>query len=120
VLSDASSVDIPLFGIGSNVPGISSLVRSGYLGTEESATLLAAGAVATVCGLQIDAAGEVLATDVNEKLVGIDRAILGRISTRLRVAAGAEKAPAVLAALRGHWITMLVVDEPVAEAILAT
>jgi DNA-binding transcriptional regulator LsrR (DeoR family) len=120
VLSDASSVDIPLFGIGSNVPGISSLVRSGYLGTEESAALLAAGAVATVCGLQIDAAGEVLATDVNEKLVGIDRAILGRISTRLRVAAGAEKAPAVLAALRGHWITMLVVDEPVAEAILAT
>ncbi len=119
VLADASSVDVALFGIGSNVPGISSLVRAGYLRPEESAALLSAGAAATVCGLQIDAAGEVMVTDVNERLVGIDRSTLGRIPARMGVAAGAEKAPAVLAALRGRWITMLVVDEAIAEVLLA-
>ena len=118
-LRAGAAVDIALFGIGSNIPGISSLVRAGYLRAEESLALLSQGAVGTVCGLQIDAQGRALTSGVNDRLIGIDRDTLVRIPLRLGAAAGAQKADAVLAALRGNLITTLVVDEEVAARILA-
>jgi deoxyribonucleoside regulator len=118
VLADAASVDLALFGIGSNLPAVSSLVRAGFLRAEDSEALLSAGAVGTVCGLHIGADGAVLPCEVNNRLVGIDRATLGRIPVRLGVAAGGEKAAVVLAALRGGFVTMLVVDEPIAVSLV--
>ena len=119
-LQSGAGADIALFGIGSNIPGISSLVRAGYLREEESIALLSAGAVATVCGLQIDGRGAVLPSDLNARLVGIDRETLVRIPTRLGAAAGAQKADAVLAAIRGQFVTTLVVDEAIASRVLAS
>ena len=114
-----AGVDIALFGIGSNIPGISSLVRAGYLREEESVALLSQGAVGTVCGLQIDSQGKALASSVNDRLIGIDRDTLVGIPIRLGAAAGAQKADAVLAALRGGLVTTLVLDEEAAARILA-
>jgi DNA-binding transcriptional regulator LsrR (DeoR family) len=119
-LRAGAAVDIALFGIGSNIPGISSLVRAGYLREEESAALLSQGAVGTVCGLQIDVEGRALSSGVNDRLIGIDRDTLLGIPVRLGAAAGAQKADAVLAALRGSLITTLVVDEETAARILST
>jgi deoxyribonucleoside regulator len=110
--------EIALFGIGSNIPDISSLVRAGYLQERESLALVEQGAVGTVCGLQIDAGGRVVESDVNERLVGIDKETLVRIPVRLGAAAGGQKADAVRAALRGRFVTVLVVDEEIADAIL--
>ena len=118
-LRAGAAVDIALFGIGSNIPGISSLVRAGYLREKESLELLSQGAVGTVCGLQIDAQGKAIPSGVNDRLIGIDRDTLLRIPIRLGAAAGAQKADAVLAALCGGLITTLVVDEEVAARILA-
>jgi len=118
VLADAATVRLALFGIGSNLPAVSSLVRAGFLRAEDSEALLSAGAVGTVCGLHIGADGAVLACDVNDRLVGIDRAAIGRIPVRLGAAAGGEKTAAVLAALRGGFLTMLVVDEPIAVSLV--
>jgi deoxyribonucleoside regulator len=117
VLEAAGSVDLALFGIGSNLPSVSSLVRAGFLQASDSEALLAAGALGTVCGLHIDAAGAVLSCDINDRLVGIGRATLERIPTRLCVAAGSEKSAAVLAALRGGFVTVLAVDEPIAVSL---
>jgi deoxyribonucleoside regulator len=118
VLEEAASVELALFGIGSNLPAVSSLVRAGFLRAEDSEALLSAGALGTVCGLHIGADGAVLPCDVNDRLVGIDRATLERIPVRLCVAAGAEKTAVVLAALRGGFVTMLVVDEPIAVSLV--
>ncbi len=118
-LRAGAGVDIALFGIGSNIPSISSLVRAGYLREEESVALLSQGAVGTVCGLQIDSQGKALASGVNDRLIGIDRDTLVGIPIRLGAAAGAQKADAVLAALRGGLVTTLVVDEEAAARILA-
>jgi deoxyribonucleoside regulator len=117
-LERGAGVQIALFGIGSNNPGISSLVRAGYLQKKESRELLEAGAVGTVCGFQIGDDGRVLPIDVNRCLVGIDHDTLLRIPVRVGAAAGREKADAVLAALRGRFVTVLVVDEETADAIL--
>jgi DNA-binding transcriptional regulator LsrR (DeoR family) len=119
VIRDGALADIALFGIGSNIPEISSLVRAGFLSSDESKAVLAGGAVATVCGLQIDAAGVPVSSDFNDRLIGIDRAGLGRIPVRVGVVSGAEKGPAVRAALRGRFVTMLVTDEAIARVLLA-
>lgn len=118
VLRDCASVDIALFGIGSNIPEISSLVRAGFLSSAESQAILDGGAVATICGIQIDAKGEEVSSDFNDRLVGIGLDVLRGIPARLGAASGVEKGPAVLAALLGHLVTMLVVDETIAGFIL--
>jgi DNA-binding transcriptional regulator LsrR (DeoR family) len=119
VIRDAAAVEVALFGIGSNIPEISSLVRAGYLSSEESKAALDGGAVATVCGLQIDSAGETVCSDFNDRLIGVDRAGLEQIPVRLGVVSGAEKEPAVRAALSGRFVTILVTDEAIARALLA-
>ena len=114
------AVDIALFGIGSNIPAVSSLVRAGYLSRKESLALWKKGAVGTVCGLHIDAAGRAFSSEVNERVIGIDASTLIGIPLRLGTAAGASKAEAVLAAIRGRFVTILVVDEEIATKVLAS
>ena len=117
-LSSGAEAGIALFGIGSNLPAISSLVRTGALTEEESRALVQEGAVGTVCGLHIDAEGHVFPGSLNRRLVGISFPILARIPVRIGLAAGADKSVAVRGALRGGFVTALVVDEEIAEAIV--
>ncbi|MGD0727517.1 MAG: sugar-binding transcriptional regulator [Spirochaetia bacterium] len=117
-LRSGAEAGIALFGIGSNLPAISSLVRTGALTEEESLALVKEGAVGTVCGLHIDAEGRVFSGSLNRRLVGISFETLARIPVRLGLAAGTDKAVAVRGALRGGFVTALVVDEQIAEAIV--
>jgi len=110
---------IALFGIGSNLPAISSLVRSGILSQKESQGLVHRDIVGTVCGLHVDAGGSVASTPFNRRLVGLSPAAIARIPVRVGVAAGAPKTAAVRAALLGKFVTALVVDEAIAERIVA-
>ena len=116
-LKRGAEAGIALFGIGSNQPPISSLVRSGALTDAESRQLVLAGEIGTVCGLHIDAEGGVSSGSLNQRLVGISVDALRRIPVRIGLAAGKEKTAAVRAAVRGGFITALVVDEEIAEAI---
>jgi DNA-binding transcriptional regulator LsrR (DeoR family) len=114
----AEQADLALFGVGSNAPALSSLVRTGYLSAAQSRRLLAAGAVGTVCGLHLDARGRPFPCPWNERVVGIEAEALLRIPRRIGVAAGLEKALAVKAALLGGLIKTLVSDEGLARALL--
>ncbi len=113
-LHHGTSADVALIGVGSNLPEISSLVRAGYLSEEESAELLRGGAVGTVCGIQLDLQGCVVRTSLNDRRIGIEPDALSRIPIRVGVAAGSPKTEAVLASLRGGYLTHLVVDEQIA------
>ena len=116
-LRHGAEAGIALFGIGSNIPSISSLVRTGALTEQESQALIDAGAVGTVCGLHIDAEGRVSPSSLNRRLVGLSSEALAGIPLRMGVAAGIEKAAAVRGALRGRFVTALVVDEAIAESV---
>ena len=63
--------------------------------------------------------GEEPETDFHERLVGIARDDLLAIPTRLGVAGDIAKAQAVLGALRGGYVNLLVTDSDTAEAVLA-
>ena len=117
-LKRGAQADLALFGVGTNHPRSSSLVRTGFLSAAESRALLAAGAVGTVCGLHIDARGRPFPCLWNERLVGIGGEALLRIPRRVGVAGGLEKAEAVRAALLGGLIGILVTDEGLARALL--
>jgi len=114
----AAKADLALFGVGSNAPALSSLVRTGYLSAAQSRQLLAAGALGTVCGLHLDARGRPFPCPWNERVVGIDAEALLRIPRRIGVAAGQGKAEAVRAALLGGLINTLVTDEGLARILL--
>lgn len=114
----AAKADLALFGVGSNAPALSSLVRTGYLSAAQSRQLLAAGALGTVCGLHLDARGRPFPCPWNERVVGIDAEALLRIPRRIGVAAGQGKAEAVRAALLGGLINTLVTDEGLARTLL--
>jgi DNA-binding transcriptional regulator LsrR (DeoR family) len=116
-LKSGADAAIALFGIGSNLPSISSLARAGVLTEEQSRALVEQGAVGTVCGLHIDAEGRVFSGELNRRLVGISFETLRRIPVRLGVAAGIDKSAAVRAALRGGFVTALVIDQDIAEAV---
>jgi len=117
-LKRGAQADLALFGIGTNRPRSSSLVRTGFLSAAESRRLLAAGAVGTVCGLHIDARGRAFPCPWNERLVGIGAEALPRIPRRVGVAAGLDKTDAVRAALLGELISTLVTDEGLARALV--
>jgi DNA-binding transcriptional regulator LsrR (DeoR family) len=114
----ARKADIALVGIGSVEPGISSLTRAGYIDEQELATIRQSGAAGDICARQFDIGGKVLDIELNQRVVGIDIESLKEIKCVIGVAGGVLKAPAILGALRGKIIDVLVTDEEAAREVL--
>lgn len=119
VLERAEKVDIALIGIGSNYAETSALVRAGFLGREESQHLLSRGVVGDICGRQIDIDGNVCEIDINQRVIGIELGKLRKIPKVIGVAAGTQKAEAILGTLRGRYVNVLVTDEETSMKILS-
>lgn len=117
-LNLARQVDIAILGIGTTDPEISGLVRAGYLTIKELQTLADAGAVGDVCAIYFDQHGNVIDTPVAKRVVGVSKQDLIQIPSRLAVAGGVVKAPAILGALRSGLITSLVTDDLAARKII--
>jgi DNA-binding transcriptional regulator LsrR (DeoR family) len=118
-LKKTSGLDLAILGIGTNVSRTSALVRAGYISAEESDDLLRAGAVGDICGRHFDLRGLMEGFHLNERVIGIEPQQLLDIACRIGVAAGADKSEAILGALRGHWINVLVADEEAALRLLS-
>lgn len=81
--------------------------------------LLADGAVAEVCGLPFRQDGSLAGNRLVDHILAIRPEQLRRIPRIIAVASDASKATAILALCRGNLISELVVDEELAEAVLA-
>jgi DNA-binding transcriptional regulator LsrR (DeoR family) len=113
----ARAADVTLVSVGVAGPG-SMLLAEGLVSPSAMAELLAGGAAGEVMGRWLDHDGRGLPAP-NLEEVGLTVADLRAGRRVVGVAGGAEKAPAVLAALRGQVVTELVVDDGLAEALLA-
>ena len=118
-LSLAHRADIALVGIGSLVPEVSSLLRAGYLDQKALAQLRAQGAVGDICARHYDVQGRVLDIELNRRIVGIELEALHSIEQVIGVAGGEAKAEAILGALRGGHVNVLVMDDAAARKVLA-
>lgn len=109
--------DAALFAVGLATTE-SHVVQSGVATPEELAHYAARGAAAVIAGRFIDAEGQPIAGPLDGRLVGLPLDGLLRIPRRLVVSAGAGRARALRAALRGGFATHLVTDAGAGAALM--
>jgi DNA-binding transcriptional regulator LsrR (DeoR family) len=86
--------------------------------TVELQALEAKGAVGHLCLRFYDARGEEIKNPLHARVFGLELAQLKSIPSVVGVAGGKRKHQAILGALRGEWINVLITDQFSAEAIL--
>lgn len=112
-----TSLTLALIGIGTLQPS-ALLRRSGNgLKLEEQRELARLGAVGDVCLRYFDRQGRGVESSLDRRVVGIDAADLRSVPRRVGVAGGLDKAEAILGAVRGQWINILVTDLGVARLL---
>jgi lsr operon transcriptional repressor len=117
VLRHACEVDQAVVGVGTPSPD-ATIVQLGYL-TEDDLVLLAEhNVVGDILGQFFDANGVVVDIPLHERRIGIDLADLKKIPKVVGVAGGVRKAEAILGALRGGFLNVLVTNEIAAIRLL--
>jgi len=79
-----------------------------------------AGAVGEVCGRFIDARGDECDTAWCDRVISVQVEQLRKIPHVIGVVSGSDRSAAILAAVKGHLIKSLIIDEGGASALLAT
>jgi len=117
-LKAGEKADFAIAGIGSVVADQSTLLDAGYLSAEELGELAAAGAVGDVCSRHFDAQGQECRVELNDRVIGLSLEQLRAIPRVVGVAGGPWKSQAILGALRGQLVDVLVTDRATAEPVL--
>jgi DNA-binding transcriptional regulator LsrR (DeoR family) len=118
-LEHARSARVGLFGIGDLDIG-SSIVQYCPLPYSELAELVKLnGAVGEMLGFAFDGQGCGCIPEVNRRSIGISLDDMRRLPMRIGAAAGAKKARAIAAAIRGGYFTSLILDENAAWQVIA-
>lgn len=112
-------VDISLMGIGYPLLNTSTLLESGYFTMKYIKKLEELGAIADISSLFIDKYGKGDNFELNRRVIGIDLEDIKKIPLKIGIAGYVAKKRAILAALVGGYIDVLITDENTAEAILA-
>lgn len=118
VLELAASASVTLTGIGSAGPDASA-VRSQLVTPEEVTSFAAMGAVGDMLGEWFDANGRIVSAATSARRIGLGLDQLREMPNVVVVAGGRHKAEAVLGAIRGGFVKVLVTDENTAEELLA-
>jgi deoxyribonucleoside regulator len=113
------NLDLALVGLSSDDPKNSSMVREGFLDITDAEQIQSRGGIGHVCGLHYDSQGQFLDIPQNDRVVGIDIGSLMKVPDVIGIACGAEKAEAILGAVRGGIISSLVTDENAALRMLS-
>lgn len=114
----ADKLDVALLSVG----GISTMTtsyRTGYISESERRSLIEAGAVGDVLYNFINAAGEIVPHEVNDRVISANIARLRRTPERVLISGGREKHAAIKAAIHTLAPTTLITDEQTAIALLA-
>jgi DNA-binding transcriptional regulator LsrR (DeoR family) len=116
VLERYDRIDVLVSGIGSWNPPVSCLYDAFSKAWKRQ--VLAAGVRADLCATLIDDTGGVVPSPLDKVGLALNAKQIRRIPERVAIAGGLEKASAILAALKGNWITTLVTDAGVARRLL--
>ena len=118
VAKEWARLTMALAGIGSLPP--SPLLRASGNAADltDQDRLHAAGAVGDVCQRFFDTAGNLVPSDLDDRVVGIDADTLRRIPRRIGIAGGKSKHNAIHGAISGGWVNVLITDTGTAAALL--
>ncbi|HEY5783949.1 MAG TPA: sugar-binding transcriptional regulator [Microlunatus sp.] len=118
VAADWDNLTMALVGIGSLQPSQLLRASGNAIAADDQSTLLELGAVGDVCNRYFDIDGQLVHSDLDSRVIGIDPDIFRAIPRRIGLAGGARKHDAVRAALTGKWVNVLVTDLSTARALL--
>lgn len=111
-------VSMALVGIGSIEPS-TLLVESGNIySDEEQALLVENGAVGDILLHFYDKNGTQVETSLDSRVASMNLAQLQNVEHAIGVAGGSRKFDAILGALRGEWINVLITDKFTAEKLI--
>lgn len=113
-------LDIALVGIGSLEPSKMLAASGNILSKAERLELQRLGAVGDICFRYFDADGKPVKSSLMKRVIGIDLPDLRACKRVVGVAGGAQKVEAILGALRGNLIDVLITDQRTAEALTAS
>jgi DNA-binding transcriptional regulator LsrR (DeoR family) len=117
-LGKLDSLTRAVVGIGAWIPGASSIRAA--LSDADARIVDEAGGVADIASIVLDADGaQVRAAGLPERCIAIREDQLRRVPDVIAIAGGADKAPAILAALRSGLVHRLVTDEEAARLLVA-
>ncbi len=113
----ARSANRAMIGIG-KAAADATVVRAGFISDLQMDELRAKGAVGDVMGRFFDLDGRPVVTEMNERIMALSMDDLSRINPVIAVAGGNEKVEAILGAVRGRYVDVLIVDERTARLVL--
>lgn len=111
-----SEVTKAVVGVGAWRKGLSTVADA--LTDREWREMYDLGVRSEVSGTQLDADGNPVTTSLSERIIGIDAKHLRDVSEVIGIVYGTPKAEAVLAALRGGFVTSLVTHTAMARELL--
>jgi lsr operon transcriptional repressor len=117
VLKQARAVDQAVVGVGTPAAG-ATIVHMGYLTAGEARELRQRGVAGDILGQFFDADGNVIDLPIHDRRIGIDLSDLKNIPKVVGVAGGLHKAEAILGALHGGFLDVLVTNELAALRLL--
>jgi len=119
-LEQAAQVDHAFVGIGTfGVRSSATIVEDMRLSEAESATFLAQKPAGDLTGRFFDDAGQELGSPTSDRVIAVTLDDLRRVPCVIGLAAGVEKARGVQAALHTGVLDVVVLDLPLARAVLA-
>lgn len=118
-LEMAYQCNMALVGIGTVFPPLCNLYQLGYLTESQLDDIVEQGGVGEILTYFYDIEGKVLPLPIHERTIGLPLERLRDVPTVIGVAAGKEQAQAIVGALRGGYITCLVIDDEAANKVLA-
>nr|WP_239528308.1 sugar-binding transcriptional regulator [Microbacterium esteraromaticum] len=117
ILEQAAGANTFLFTAGPADAG-SAHVENGYLTTDDIAELVRRGAVGDLLGRYIDADGNIVDPQLDERTVGVDLEQLRSAPRSIFVTAGAAKHDIARTVVNSGLCSILVTDEPTARDLL--
>jgi DNA-binding transcriptional regulator LsrR (DeoR family) len=118
VAADWQNLTMALVGIGSLQPSQLLRASGNAIDPADQNKLRALGAVGDVCNRYFDIDGQLVQSDLDSRVVGINPETLRAIPRRIGLAGGTRKHDAIRAALTGNWVNVLVTDLSTARALL--
>ena len=111
-------VDIAVIGIGSVKNDLGALYRSGHITYEDLNSHMKDGVVGDLCGRLLCSDGSGYDSPLNERMLAVTLEDIKNIPMVIGVAAGEKKSEAILGALRGGYIDVLIIDEKAAVGVI--
>jgi len=118
VIDKAKSADIAVVGIGCPNKQSSTMIKRGYFSFKEFTKLTDKGVIGDICTNFYDIQGNILNLSLHNKMIGLGLKELKHIPIVIGVACGKDKKKAILGALRGGHVNIIVTNKKVAEYLI--